>query len=305
MSEAVSSVVHAVGRERLLGHLAMIGFAALIAGSFSFGKQATPYIDPLSLNAVRFVVGAAAMGAFLFGVRRERFRVPEAPWRFALMGGLMAVYFVTMFIALGITSAVSTSAVFTLVPLMSAVIAFFLLGQIIRPVVALSLAFAATGAVWVIFHGDAGAILGFDIGKGEAIYFVGCIGHAFFTPLLRKFNRGEGSLFASFWVIVFTGLWIAIAGIGNIFSTDWTALPPLVWGVVAYLGIFTGTVTFFLMQYASLRLPASKVLAYGYLVPVFVIIIEGVVGHGWVSLSVALGALVTCLGLVVLYFSPD
>ena len=45
------------------------------------------------------------------------------------MGALMAVYFVTMFIALTMTLPVATSAVFTLVPLMTAGTAWFLLGQ--------------------------------------------------------------------------------------------------------------------------------------------------------------------------------
>jgi hypothetical protein len=45
------------------------------------------------------------------------------------MGFLMAIYFVTMFMALTMTQPVATSAVYTLVPLMTAATAFFIVGQ--------------------------------------------------------------------------------------------------------------------------------------------------------------------------------
>ena len=59
------------------------------------------------------------------------------------------------------------------------------------------------------------------------------------------------------------------------------------------------------IQYASARLPAAKVIAYGYLVPAFVIVFEGLAGHGWASLSIAAGAAITVLGLVVLAVLRD
>ena len=92
---------------------------------------------------------------------------------------------------------------------------------------------------------------------------------------------------------------------GQVTQTNWLALPPLVWWVIAYLAIFPTAVTFFLVQFAALRLPSAKVVAYGYLTPAFVILFEGLAGHGWPTLSVVAGALVTVLGLVVLAVVPD
>ena len=69
--------------------------------------------------------------------------------------------------------------------------------------------------------------------------------------------------------------------------------------------VFTTAGTFFLLQFAALRLPAAKVLAYNYLTPTFVILYEGLLGHGWTSASVVAGALVTVLGLAVMALAPD
>lgn len=292
-------------RQRLAAHLAMLLFAALIAGSFTFGALAVPHLAPVPLNAVRFVMASVLMGAFAFGLARQPFALPRAPWRFGIMGALMAIYFVTMFIALTMTLPVATSAVYTLVPLMTAVTAFFVVGQKSGPLVLSSLSVAGLGAIWVIFRGDFEALLAFDVGQGELVYFVGCLAYAFYTPLLRRFARGETSLVLSFWTLTATAIWISAYGIPEILSVDWLHLPPVVWWVLLYLAVGPTAICFFLIQFASHRLPAAKVIAYGYLVPAFVILFEGVAGHGWSSFSILSGALVTALALLVLAFVPE
>ena len=82
-------------------------------------------------------------------------------------------------------------------------------------------------------------------------------------------------------------------------------LPGVVWIAILYLSLFTTAGTFFLLQFASMRLPASKTLAYGYLTPSFIILFEGLLGHGWATASVLAGAAVTVLGLAVMAFARD
>ena len=169
----------------------------------------------------------------------------------------------------------------------------------------LSLLVAAAGAIWVIFKGDINAILGFEVGRGEAIFFIGCACHAAYAPLVRKFSLGEPTVAYSFYTLAAVCIWVTLAGFPDIIATGWAALPAIVWIAIAYLFIFTTALTFFLLQFAALRLPASKVLAYGYLTPAFVIVLEGMIGHGWASVSVLAGALVTAAALAVLAFAPD
>ncbi|MDN2566554.1 DMT family transporter [Aquibium sp. A9E412] len=314
MSEAIGSgdgpaarshTVHATGRQKLVGHLAMLAFSALVAGSFSFGALAAPHVGPAALNAVRFAIGTALMGAAAWLVLRGRVPPPRAPWRFLLLGALMAVFFVTMFVALRLTDPVSTGAVFTLMPLMAAGFGRLFLGQVPRPVVLASLALAGAGALWVIFGGELAALLAFDVGRGEMIFFVGVACHAAYAPLVRRLNRGEPVIAFTFWTLLATGLWIALYGAGEIAATGWGDLPAVVWAAILYLAVFTTAGTFFLLQFATLRLPASKVLAYNYLTPSLVILYEGLLGHGWASGAVLAGAAITVAGLALLALAPD
>jgi len=292
-------------RQRLLGHLAMLAFAAFIAGSYTTGAMAVPYLAPLPLNALRFCLAVLLMAAFSFGTGRARLALPQAPWRYLVMGGLSAGYFVSMFIALTMTAPVATSAVFTLMPLMTTALAFFVLRQRAGPAVLASLGVAALGSLWVIFRADLGALLALDVGRGELIFLAGCASYSVYAVLLRKLSRGEPALIQSFWTMCGTALWITVLAVPQLITADWGALPPLVWGVIVFLAIFPTAISFFLVQFASLRLPSAKVTAYGYLTPVFVIVFEGLVGHGWTSPLVALGAAITVLGLVILALVPE
>lgn len=283
----------------------MLLFSAFIAGSFTTGALAVPYLAPAPLNAVRFLLAVLLMGVWTFAIQRQKFAAPAQPYRFLVTGFLTAIYFVTMFIALTMTLPVATSAVYTLVPLMTAATAFFILGQRSGPLILLSLMIAGLGAIWVIFRGDINALLSFDIGSGELVYFVGCVAYALYTPLLRRFQQGEPATVLSFWTLSGTAFWITLYAIPEILATDWLSLPLTVWWVIIYLAVAPTAICFFLIQFASRHLPSAKVIAYGYLTPSFVIVFEGLAGHGWTTLSVMAGAALTAAALIVLARVPD
>ncbi len=282
------------------GHVAMLAFSALVAGSFSLGGQVATEIAPTALNAVRFGLAVLIMGAVVWakgGVPRTAL---SAPWRYLILGGLFAVYFVLMFEGLKTAPPVSAAAVFTLTPVMSAVFGWILLRQIVSPRIALALAIGAMGAAWVIFRADVAALLAFEVGRGEAIYFAGCIAHALYTPLVRVFNRGEPVLVFAFLTLVSCASIIAIWGIRDLAATDWGALRPMVWIAIAYTAVFASAATVFLIQFASLRLPSSKVMAYTYLTPTWVILWEIALGQPVPAALVLVGVGLTVLALAML-----
>lgn len=252
------------------GHLAMLMFSALVAGSFPLGAAAANHISPLALNAVRFVVAAGIIGTLV----ALRGGVPRAalasPWRYALLGGIFSVYFVLMLEGLKTAAPVSMAAVFTLTPVMAAGFGWVLLRQGVTRRIAVALALGAAGALWVIFDADPGALLAFDVGRGEAVFFVGCAAHALYTPLVRRLNRGESALVFTFGTLVAASVLLGLVAAPSIAATDWTALPASVWVAILYTGVFASAATFTLLQFASLRLPSSKVMAYTYLVPAWV-----------------------------------
>lgn len=294
--------------EALRGHAAMLGFSAAASGSFSLGAMVANDIAPAALTTARFGLAAvllAVLVAVVPGGGRNGGRGFSradlaAPWRYALLAGLFGGYFVLMFEGLKTASPVSTGAMFTLLPLMAGLIAWPLLGQRLRPKVALVLALGAAGAVWVVFRGDMAALARFDIGRGELIYGLGCVLHAFYTPLLRRLNRGESAMTTA--ALVSLAGFVLLLGWGwrDMLTTDWLQLSPLVWGALIYLAVIATAFTASAMQYAAQHLPASRVSAYTYAIPVWVILWEALLGHGGPGLAVVPGIAMILLALLVL-----
>ena len=282
------------------GHLAMLLFSALVAGSFALGARSANLVDPAALNAVRFLLAAVIIGVLVALGPKVKRRDISAPWRYLVLGGLFAVYFVTMFEGLKTAAPVSASAVFTLTPVLSAGFGWILLRQVTTPHMAMALILAAGGAIWVIFRGDVSAILAFEIGKGEMIFFIGVVAHAAYTPLIKLLNRGEKPLVFTLGMMVAGFILLSLYGAEALRQTDFTALPPIVWITLAYVTVFASATTFFLLQYAALHLKAAKVMAYTYLVPAWVILWEVALGGSLPPLTVFFGIAAVIVALLML-----
>lgn len=277
MSETENAVTDR--QEALRGHLAMLTFSALVAGSFSLGGLMANMISPLAFSALRFLLAALILAGLTAFTGRLRLADLASPWRYLVLGACLGAYFVLMFEGLKTAPPVSTAAVFTLTPMMAAGFGWLILRQHSSAAVAAALVLGGLGAIWVIFRADLDALLAFRIGRGEAIYAWGCAAHALYTPLVRKLNRGESPVVFSLGVLVAGWLMLSALGWQDIRATDWLALPAIVWVALVYTAVFASAATFVLLQYAALRLPAAKVMAYTYLVPSWVILWEMALGN--------------------------
>lgn len=290
----------AAAKDRRNGHLAMLTFSCLVAGSFSLGAMAANEITPLALNGVRFTIATLVIGIMTMltgGISREATR---QPWRYLILGGIFALYFVMMFVGLQTAEPVSASAVFTLTPLLAAGFGYLIMRQITTRRIAIALAIGAAGALWVIFRADIQAFLAFHVGRGEALYFIGVVAHAIYTPMVPRLHRGERTLVFTFFVLASATIVILLFGWKDMLATDWAHLPAIVWIALGYITIFATTITASLLAYASVRLAAAKVMAYTYLVPSWVIIWEIALGHGTPPALVFGGIGLTILALYLL-----
>ncbi|WP_299637201.1 DMT family transporter [uncultured Ruegeria sp.] len=285
---------------QMRGHLAMLTFSALVAGSFSLGSMIANEIAPAALNAVRFAIAAAVIGLAALATTGLPRSAAQAPWRYLVLGGLFATYFVLMFYGLQTAPPVSAAAVFTLTPVVSAMAGWVLLRQITTPRMALALTIGAVGALWVIFRADWQMFRAFEIGGGEIIYFWGCVAHAIYTPMIRKLNRGEPAVVFTFGTLVAGCLLLVVLGWSDLMATDWAALPAIVWIGLFYISFFATAASFVLVQFSSLRLPSAKVMAYTYLVPSWVILWEIALGKGVPPGLILGGVALTIIALLML-----
>ena len=132
------------------------------------------------------------------------------------------------------------------------------------------------------------------------MFFWGVVAHSVYTPLSRFLNRGESALAVTFGMLVAGCLLLTVYGWNEIWTTQWSNLPRMVWITLAYTSILAGSGTFTLLQYAAMRLPSAKVMAYTYLTPSWVILWEISLGHGAPVGLVLAGVALTMVALWML-----
>lgn len=281
-------------------HTAMLLYSFMVATSFPLGAAITGDLDPIVLTLLRFLMASLAMGGFLLLRGELALPRPSALLRYAVISVTITVFFVAMFEALRWTDALSTGAMFTFVPLMTAGIGFLLSRQRSGPAQIACLAVGAVGALWVLFDADLERLLAFDLGRGEAIFAIGCLAFAAYAPAIAKLHRGESVGIIAFWTIACGAMLLLVYSLPRLGAVDWGALPDRLWLGVLYLATFNTCGTFLLAKFASVRLPSHKVMAYTYLTPAFVALLEGALGHGWPAPAVVAGILVTASATLAL-----
>ena len=210
-------------------HLVMLLNILLVSTSFPIGAAITHALEPAALNCLRFAL-AAAVFALLVTLQGE-WRRPglRDGLRYLLLAGSLVGFFVAMFEALRLTSAVNTSSLFTLVPLFSAAIAWPLVGQRTPPRQFAFMLLAGFGALWVVFKGSLANALALSFGQGDLIFVAGCVSLAAFSPLTRRLNVGENLLSQTFWTLLVGAVMLALIGADDLVTTDWQAVSTTAW----------------------------------------------------------------------------
>lgn len=259
-------------------HAMMLITILLVSGSYPLGKAITHALDPAVLTFARFVIGIVVflpLVATLYGLQRPSL---SDLGRYAVLGGSYVAFFWCMFVALRHTTALNTAAIFTLVPGISALFGAVLVGERLGARRLTALAVGMVGALIVIFRGDPARAIALDLNIGDLIFLAGSVGFALYNPLVRLLHRGEPMAVMTFWNLVTAALWMIPVANTGLWTADWAGVGWEVWAGIVYLAIPATIVSFFVLQFSTMRIGPTRVSAYTYLVPAFVLLIDWVVG---------------------------
>lgn len=274
-------------------HAELLLWAGIVGISFPAVDLLTPGLPPLLLTALRLAIAALAIG---FLVRRTHEPPPTLPGivLYATLGLSLAGFFGAMFWAAHHVTALAMATLYVSVPL----VAYFL-GRLLRveradAVLLLGLLLGAAGALSLSWAGSGPD--GFAFSKAEALYFAGCVASALY-PVLSKWGLQQGWLttnaaLRTFWSLSAGGILIGLIGLGLEPFEDLYRMTGRDFLLIAYLGIFSSGVTFWLVQRGTTDLKPSVVTAYTYLIPFVSMILlffaePDLAGWKWVPGSVA------------------
>ena len=277
----------------------MLITASLVSTSFTVGKAIAHGMDPVVLTLIRFL--CATLFFLPYVQKKYRITLPSVVslLRYSLISLALVGFFILMFLSLQYTTALNTGVIFTLVPGMAGVYSMILLSERLSRNRLLALIFAMIGAVWVIFHGDLDRMVSLQLNRGDLIFFCACLLMALYTPLVKLLYRGEPMAVMTFWIIVTGCGWLFLLAGPKLIATSWASIECMVWIGIFYLSVFCTIITFFLTQWATLYLGPTRVMAYSYLYPPLILIIDWALGHGLPSARTLPGVILIALTMII------
>ncbi|MGR0482343.1 MAG: DMT family transporter [Candidatus Electronema sp. V4] len=280
-------------------HALMLLAAMLIATSFTVSKAVAGGMDPAVLTLIRFVL--AALLFLPLTTWRDGLRLPDRRQLFgyACISFTLTGFFWLMYFSLRSTTALNTGVIFTLVPSISSLYSAVLLKERLGRSRLLAMIPATVGAIWVLFHGSMERLLTFDLNPGDPLFFLSCLLMAFYTPLVKLFHRDEPMSVMTFWILVTGSGWLLLLAGPRLPQVPWRDISLTVWAGTAYLAVFCTIISFFLSQYCTLRLGPTRVMAYSYLYPPFILVVEWLCGHPLPSAQVLPGLVLIVAAMLI------
>lgn len=283
-----------------LVHSLMLLAAVVVSSSFTVGEAITHGLPPAVLLLARYIIATLCLVPIL--LFNHGFSLPSSRQLigYSLISASTVGFFWCMFEALRYTNALNTSIIFTLVPGISGIYSAIFLKERLGRKRLLALLFGMLGALWVIFRGDINRLLILDVNHGDLLFLVGCFMMAAYTPLVKRLHKQESMVVMTFWVLATGTGWLLMLSISSLSSVDWGGVESMVWAGIIYLAIFSTIITFYLTHIATIYLGPTRVMAYSYFYPAFVLFINWGLGKGLPPSIILPGVLVVSLATIVL-----
>ncbi len=283
-------------RESVAGaHVLALLAMVIIATTFPIGDEIADAFDPGVLMFLRFGLGAllfvpvvALRGSFAWPTRR-------ALAGYTAIAASLVGYFWCMFEALRYTDALNTAALSTIIPSFTALVGAFLVRERLGWHRLAALGLGLVGALWVIFRGDPARLVALELSRGDLIFFAGCIAMGFYGPFVQRFHRGEPIVVMTFWVLVCCAVLLLLISNVKLWSADWAGASLGVYGGIAWFAVGPTIITFFLIQATTLKIGATRVQAYTYVIPAFVLLMDWAMGRGLPTLMTLPGIAIVLL----------
>ncbi len=284
----------------LKAHLQMLGFTALLGGSFIASATISTTLPPMVITWMRYAIASLLFIVLMVVQRRLKRPTYRDLGRYTLISLPPLLYFACMIISLQTTSALNSSALYTTVPLMSLIMSMVLIKAKSTWPVLIALLMGILGALLIIFKGDLSQVLQLSLIPSDYLFLFGCLGMALNPIVVKKLHRGEQALVLTGWSLICATVLLTAFVAFQLPEIEWRHISIITWSGILYLATFATALSFFLFQKACVVLSPAKVSGYVYLIPLSVIATNMLLGQVIQWREIASGAILVIIAMVIL-----
>ena len=282
-------------------HIYVVIATIFIAGSFLASYKLSSTIAAISLTLYRFVLALIFLSPLVIFNKNRVKAVPKLLPKAMVISLFYSLYFIGMFKALEYTTVLNTGSIYTLVPLMTAILCIFFFKEKIPLAQLIVYIIGIISTLIVVFKANLELLLKFSLNQGDIIFLIASLSMALYSIFLKVLYKKDDDII----VLVFSTL---MAGIIWMSFTMWILDIPYEWEKIEgnllfsmlYLVVATTILTLFLYQKATLILGPKKVMAYIYISPSLVALIMFIFEKQTISLGVFIGILLSTIATIII-----
>jgi drug/metabolite transporter (DMT)-like permease len=292
--------------------------ACLWGGMYVVSRAGFGLIPPVTLGALRVIIGGAALTLALWLAARRNPKL-AAPtwtsgdrWRAIALGGIVAATIITQFLGTALASAHDGALLTTVTPVFVVLLAWMLLGERPRWPVVAGMLLALVGVAIVVAAQTAtesgGSANRETALLGDGLLVLSALCWALFTvvgaPLIRRHSALVAATSATRWSLLFM---LPAAAIELALRDDWRALSlsPGAVGAVLYLGLGATALAWFLWYRGIAHMEAGVASIYFFAQPVVGGLLAGLFLHEALTGAFWLGGLALAAGILVVAWALE
>jgi drug/metabolite transporter (DMT)-like permease len=230
------------------------------------GKIALRSLPSTVLVAFR-TAGAALALVVLQGMIGPREKIRGADWPLLLLCGLLGVVLNQLLFVKGLslTTVINATLLGTTIPVFTLLISIFLGRDRGTMRLALGMALAAGGVIYLI--GPMGAEFSTGNRVGDLLIVANSISYGAYIAVSKDLVKRYGALTIITWIFIVSSAVTVPIGVANLSYSVLLHLPPVVWLSVLYIILIPTVGAYYLNAWALARVPPSTVAVYIYLQP--------------------------------------
>lgn len=287
--------------ENFRAHVFVLIATIIISFSFIISNKLSGLINPISITLLRFIFAFSVLLPFILAIKKYRRKIKQSFLRGLKISLFYSLYFILLFEALELTKALNTSTLFTLVPLVTAILASFIFGDKLNLKKLIAYIIGMIGTVIVIFAGSLETISKLVFNNGDIIFLLAVLCMSFYSISVKFFHKKDDEILVLTLMTLFGGIiWMSLALIFFDIPLEWTKIEGQNFLYIVYLSIPSTLFTVYLYQKATVIIGPNKVMAYIYLNPSFVAFMMFIYENEKINLNIFIGILISVFATIFL-----
>lgn len=258
----------------------LIGFVLVTGATFNLAKYTVQYFSAASAAGWRFGIAAFVMFVLLLSQKKGKWVTIRRHGIMYTILGIVGIFGFNAFFFFGMnhTSPLNGALIMGTNPLVTMLLAFYILKAPITKKQILGILFAFLGVILVLTRGSWEVIQTLSFSIGDILILAGNVCWALYGVLGRKYLKTSSSLETTTYTMIIGAICLIVLAINSPSANGETTVPLFAWGAILFMAIFTSVLGYLWWNKAMEMIGAANTAVFFNLVPVVTLLISVATG---------------------------